>query len=152
MTPNVHYTRTGILTDKEESKKMFSKKNRPEILSESDDEAYSFHLAKENVRGLLDFMGEDVKREGLLDTPRRVVEMYEELTSGYSLDPIAIIEKATIPTTTPAVPQIKACLAVLIFSGSPFAVKNVIPATTKQITAMALKINPTKYSIDPTIE
>lgn len=94
MTPNVHYTRTGILTDKEESKKMFSKKNRPEILSESDDEAYSFHLAKENVRGLLDFMGEDVKREGLLDTPRRVVEMYEELTSGYSLDPIAIIEKA----------------------------------------------------------
>ena len=54
----------------------------------------SFEAAKENVRGLLSFVGEDVDREGLADTPRRVVEMYQELTEGYNLDPKAIINKA----------------------------------------------------------
>jgi GTP cyclohydrolase I len=54
----------------------------------------NFEDAKGNVRGLLSFMGEDVSREGLADTPRRVVEMYQELTEGYALDPKAIINKA----------------------------------------------------------
>jgi len=53
-----------------------------------------FEKAKYNVQDLLAFMGEDVTREGLLETPRRVVEMYQELTSGYALDPQVIIEKA----------------------------------------------------------
>jgi len=53
-----------------------------------------YDLAKENVQGLLSFMGEDVTREGLVDTPRRVVEMYQELTQGYDEDPLAIINKA----------------------------------------------------------
>jgi len=98
MTPNVHYTKTGILI--EESKEMKIKKSNPQILNESDREAYGFQVAKENVRGLLSYMGEDVSREGLLDTPRRVVEMYEELTSGYVMDPIAIIEKAVFHEQT----------------------------------------------------
>jgi len=50
--------------------------------------------AKDAVSELLSSMGEDVTREGLLETPRRVAEMYQELTSGYRLNPKEIIEKA----------------------------------------------------------
>jgi len=46
------------------------------------------------VKALLASMGEDTEREGLLDTPRRVAEMYQELTAGYSIDPKALVEKA----------------------------------------------------------
>ncbi|MGB5288699.1 MAG: GTP cyclohydrolase I, partial [Ignavibacteriaceae bacterium] len=35
------------------------------------------------ISDLLKNIGEDPKREGLLDTPRRVAEAYEFLTSGY---------------------------------------------------------------------
>ncbi len=39
------------------------------------------------VAELLDAIGEDVSREGLRDTPRRVAEMYEELFTGLDADP-----------------------------------------------------------------
>lgn len=74
----------------------YNKINR--VLKESkivkEPELNEFEKAKNDVRGLLAFIGEDVTREGLLGTPRRVVEMYQELTSGYALDPQVIIEKA----------------------------------------------------------
>ena len=38
------------------------------------------------VRLILEGIGEDVLREGLLDTPQRVVKMYEEICSGYQQD------------------------------------------------------------------
>ncbi len=43
--------------------------------------------AKKAVEILLRWAGEDPKREGLLDTPKRVVEAYEEFFSGYAKDP-----------------------------------------------------------------
>ena len=43
--------------------------------------------AEEHVRGLLHFVGEDAGREGLLDTPARVVRAFGEHFSGYALDP-----------------------------------------------------------------
>src|SRR5580704_8312915 len=43
--------------------------------------------AEAAVRTLLAWAGDDPKREGLLDTPRRVVEAYEELFAGYRGDP-----------------------------------------------------------------
>ena len=43
--------------------------------------------AEEAVRTLLRYAGEDPAREGLLDTPRRVVEAYGDWFSGYALDP-----------------------------------------------------------------
>ena len=43
--------------------------------------------AEKAVRTLLSFIGEDPDREGLLDTPRRVVSSYEEFFSGYNSDP-----------------------------------------------------------------
>ncbi len=43
--------------------------------------------AEEAVRTLLRWAGEDPDREGLLDTPRRVVEGYLDWFSGYKTDP-----------------------------------------------------------------
>ncbi|MAZ82204.1 MAG: GTP cyclohydrolase I FolE [Rhizobiales bacterium] len=43
--------------------------------------------AEDAVRTLLRFIGEDVDREGLLDTPQRVVKAYGEMFGGYDKDP-----------------------------------------------------------------
>ncbi len=43
--------------------------------------------AEEAVRTLLRWAGEDPSREGLLDTPKRVVEAYGDWFSGYANDP-----------------------------------------------------------------
>ena len=43
--------------------------------------------AEEAVRVLLRWSGDDPQREGLLDTPKRVVKAYEDWFSGYGLDP-----------------------------------------------------------------
>ncbi len=42
--------------------------------------------AEEAVKMLLEAIGEDPNREGLLDTPSRVAKMYGEITSGYDDD------------------------------------------------------------------
>ncbi|MBB64706.1 MAG: GTP cyclohydrolase I FolE [Waddliaceae bacterium] len=46
------------------------------------------------VLTLLRGMGEDPNREGLLDTPKRVVKMYKELTAGYSKSEVEVINGA----------------------------------------------------------
>ena len=43
--------------------------------------------AENAVRTLLRWSGDDPAREGLVDTPKRVVKAYEEWFSGYALDP-----------------------------------------------------------------
>ena len=43
--------------------------------------------AEEAVRTLLRWAGEDPAREGLLETPKRVVEAYGDWFSGYAVDP-----------------------------------------------------------------
>jgi len=43
--------------------------------------------AEEAVRTLLRWAGEDPQREGLLETPKRVVEAYRDWFSGYAIDP-----------------------------------------------------------------
>lgn len=49
--------------------------------------------AEAAVRVLLRWAGDDPDREGLRDTPRRVVESYEEYFSGYAKDPEEILER-----------------------------------------------------------
>jgi GTP cyclohydrolase I len=46
------------------------------------------------VRDILTAIGEDVDREGLVRTPNRVARMYEELTAGYHVDPVRLINDA----------------------------------------------------------
>jgi GTP cyclohydrolase I len=49
---------------------------------------------EENVRQILEYMGEDPEREGLLKTPSRVARAFEYLTKGYAQDPKAILNQA----------------------------------------------------------
>ena len=47
----------------------------------------------EGVRLILDGIGEDINREGLLVTPDRIARMYEELAAGYTDDAAKHLEK-----------------------------------------------------------
>jgi GTP cyclohydrolase I len=49
--------------------------------------------AEEAVRTLIAWAGDDPAREGLIDTPRRVAEAYEEYFSGYRLDPAEVLSR-----------------------------------------------------------
>lgn len=45
------------------------------------------------VRTLIEWAGDDPDREGLLDTPRRVIKAYRELFAGYESDPREYLER-----------------------------------------------------------
>jgi GTP cyclohydrolase I len=49
--------------------------------------------AMEAVRTLIAWAGDDPRREGLIDTPKRVVEAYGEWFAGYGLDPAQELER-----------------------------------------------------------
>ena len=49
--------------------------------------------AEEAFKTILTWMGEDPKREGLLETPKRVVKAFKEYFGGYGEDPNKILEK-----------------------------------------------------------
>jgi len=49
--------------------------------------------AEEAVRTMLRWAGDDPEREGLLDTPARVVRAYEEFFAGYREDPNQYLER-----------------------------------------------------------
>ena len=49
--------------------------------------------ALQAVRTLIRWAGDDPDREGLIDTPDRVVRSYEEFFSGYQQDPAEILAK-----------------------------------------------------------
>jgi GTP cyclohydrolase IA len=54
----------------------------------------STDLIGRNVKRILESVGEDAEREGLLQTPERVAKAYQFLTQGYAQDPRAILTKA----------------------------------------------------------
>ena len=49
--------------------------------------------AEEAFKTILAWMGEDPNREGLLETPKRVMKAYKEYFSGYKENPNKILEK-----------------------------------------------------------
>lgn len=49
--------------------------------------------AMEHVKGLLEFIGEDVNREGLLKTPHRVINAMRDHFSGYEQDPKEFLKR-----------------------------------------------------------
>jgi GTP cyclohydrolase I len=53
----------------------------------------SRRAAEEAVRTLLSWAGEDPNREGLCDTPHRVVDAYRDWFSGYQIDPAAYLRR-----------------------------------------------------------
>ena len=49
---------------------------------------------QEHVKRILELMGEDASRAGLLKTPQRVARAMATLTCGYSQDPVALLNSA----------------------------------------------------------
>ena len=49
--------------------------------------------AEHAVRTLISFLGDDPEREGLLDTPRRVVSAFKELYSGYDIRASDVLDR-----------------------------------------------------------
>lgn len=49
--------------------------------------------AMEAVRTLLAWAGDDPRREGLIDTPKRVAKAYQEFFAGYDMDPTAELSR-----------------------------------------------------------
>jgi len=49
---------------------------------------------EKSVKNILTGIGEDTEREGLVKTPHRVAKSYQELLSGYRMDPKALINEA----------------------------------------------------------
>ncbi|WP_350334759.1 GTP cyclohydrolase I FolE [Coralliovum pocilloporae] len=71
-----------------------------ELLKADETSANSYGLhrpsreeAEAAVRTLLGWIGEDPNREGLLDTPSRVVKAYGEFFKGYNEDPDQVLER-----------------------------------------------------------
>ena len=49
--------------------------------------------AEQAFKTILKWIGEDPNREGLLETPRRVMKAYKEYCGGYKVDPNKILDK-----------------------------------------------------------
>lgn len=61
--------------------------DRPDVERPSEDEA------RAAVRTLLRWAGDDPDREGLLDTPDRVIRAYREWFQGYDQDPVDLLQR-----------------------------------------------------------
>jgi len=70
----------------------------------SDNQNISFENA---VKTMMEHVGEDPKREGLLDTPKRVKKAYEFIYGGYKEDPEAILESALFTSSNDEMVLIK---------------------------------------------
>jgi GTP cyclohydrolase I len=49
--------------------------------------------AEEAFKTILTWLGEDPNREGLLETPKRVMKAYKEYFAGYKVDPSKVLDK-----------------------------------------------------------
>ena len=52
--------------------------------------------AEEAIRTIIQWIGEDPKREGLLSTPRRVIKAFKEYFQGYTQNPNEFLSKTFI--------------------------------------------------------
>ena len=67
--------------------KLIKEQNKPLSNEVSDKEAEEAYIK------ILKWIGEDPKREGLLDTPKRVVKAFKEYFGGYDKDAIQMLQK-----------------------------------------------------------
>ncbi|MFC7291627.1 GTP cyclohydrolase I FolE [Hirschia litorea] len=63
------------------------------VTRDTDDKRPTREEAEKAVKTLLAWAGDDPEREGLLDTPKRVVKAYEEWFSGYRDDPVKYLSR-----------------------------------------------------------
>ncbi len=70
-----------------------SSTNKPKLTTISPVTRPDAKSAREAVRTLLRWAGDDPSREGLVDTPDRVVRAFGEWFSGYDEDPVDVLSK-----------------------------------------------------------
>lgn len=76
----------SLLLEEELDKSLSSNSNQPTWLNQGNIEVAVYNIISN--------IGENPEREGLLNTPNRVARMYHELTSGYQIDPVKMINGA----------------------------------------------------------
>jgi GTP cyclohydrolase I len=83
------------------TEKLFQYQYDPELITEETGVTLQSPAVKvnqpqleESVREILANIGENPEREGLLNTPNRVARMYDELTAGYHIDPVKLVNGA----------------------------------------------------------
>ena len=64
------------------------------------DTSINLDRVKAAVNELLLALGEDPEREGLLDTPRRIAEMYAEIFGGLAIDPAELPRRSASKSRT----------------------------------------------------
>lgn len=83
-------TKTDSHTDTRQGRKLYAGieiGKGPQITRPSREEA------EKAVRTLIAYAGDDPEREGLRDTPKRVVGAYDEFFAGYKDDPIEVLSR-----------------------------------------------------------
>lgn len=68
-------------------KTIYTESNNQDLKKPSREEAM------DAVRTLISWAGDDPSREGLVETPKRVVKAYEEFFAGYNQDPVKVLGK-----------------------------------------------------------
>ena len=68
------------------------------LLKDKEDEKPTREEAEKAVKVLIEWAGDDPSREGLIETPKRVVKAFEEYFAGYSKSPKNILEKTFFET------------------------------------------------------
>ena len=104
--------------------------------------------AEEAVRTLRRWSGDDPTREGLLDTPKRVVDAYRDWFSGYATDPAAYLRRTFeegrsaegLPTISLDLAEGTGILAALVAAG--FASSN--GEARRSIQGGAIRVNETE--------
>jgi GTP cyclohydrolase IA len=91
--PDVKAAKKGPIMDAVATRKKTSRSGKVEALVASPNRRPSREEAEAAVRTLIAWAGDDPAREGLLDTPKRVVDSYTEFFSGYADDPVAALDR-----------------------------------------------------------
>ena len=68
------------------------------LLKDKEDEKPTRQDAENAVKVLIEWAGDDPSREGLIETPKRVVKAFEEYFAGYNKNPQNILEKTFFET------------------------------------------------------
>jgi hypothetical protein len=76
------------------------------------------HMVEAAVRTLIEWAGDDPDREGLIDTPKRVVRAYERFFAGYYADPAALLSTTFAESSVSEAPtKIEADFSLRIHRG-----------------------------------
>ena len=63
------------------------------IIDDNEKRSVTQEEAELAIKTLIEYIGEDPNREGLIETPRRVIKSFNEFFSGYHEDPKKLLEK-----------------------------------------------------------